>query len=138
MRTDKIVTIVLTVSMSLSAAAAGGKELYPNNRAPLVHKPYMELPIGAVRPQGWLEDQLQRMAAGMTGHLDELVPNIMGDRNGWLGGDGDKWERGPYWIDGLLPLAYILDDKDLIEKTQRWVEAHLSQAIQPRTGLPSN
>lgn len=126
MRTDKIVTIVLTVMMSLSAAAAGGKDLYPNNRAPLVHKPYMELPIGAVRPQGWLEDQLQRMAAGMTGHLDEMVPNIMGDRNGWLGGDGDKWERGPYWIDGLLPLAYILDDKTLIEKTQRWVEWTLS------------
>ena len=46
----------------------------------------------------------------------------MGPRNGWLGGDGDVWERGPYWIDGLLPLAYILGDERLIEKTRPWVE----------------
>lgn len=96
--------------------------LYLNNRAPLVHKPYMELPIGAVRPAGWLEDQLHRMADGMTGHLDELYPHVCGERNGWLGGDGDMWERGPYWIDGLLPLAYILDDDALKAKVQPWVE----------------
>ncbi|MCV6604462.1 MAG: glycoside hydrolase family 127 protein, partial [Porticoccaceae bacterium] len=42
-------------------------------------------------------------------------------RNGWLGGDGDGWERGPYWIDGLLPLAYILDDEPLKVKANKWV-----------------
>ena len=46
----------------------------------------------------------------------------MGPRNGWLGGDGDVWERGPYWIDGLLPLAYILNDQALIDKVKPWVE----------------
>ena len=46
----------------------------------------------------------------------------MGKRNGWLGGDGDQWERGPYWIDGLLPLAYILEDEALIAKAKPWVE----------------
>ena len=46
----------------------------------------------------------------------------MGKRNGWLGGDGDQWERGPYWIDGLLPLAYILDDDVLKAKVQPWIE----------------
>ena len=104
--------------LTIPLAASAG-DLYTPNREPLVHKPYMELPIGAVKPQGWLLDQMQRMAAGMTGHLDEMVPNIMGDRNGWLGGDGDKWERGPYWIDGLIPLAYILDDDALKAKAQR-------------------
>lgn len=79
--------------------------------APLQPRPYAELPIGAVKPAGWLNEQLVRMRDGMTGHLDSLYPQVMGPRNGWLGGDGDVWERGPYWIDGLLPLAYILEDR---------------------------
>ena len=68
---------------------------YPNNRYPLVTKPYMELPIGTIRPSGWLQEQLQRMSDGMTGNLDQVYEIVMGPRNGWLGGDGDVWERGP-------------------------------------------
>ncbi len=97
-------------------------ELYRNNRAPLRPNPYMELPLGAIRPAGWLKELLTRQKNGMTGHLGELYPSVMGPRNGWLGGDGDQWERGPYWIDGLLPLAYILNDKELIEKAKPWVQ----------------
>jgi DUF1680 family protein len=95
---------------------------YLTNRQPLVSTPYLELPLGSIKPEGWLEDQLQRMANGLTGHLDEVYPEVVGQRNGWLGGDGDGWERGPYWIDGLLPLAYILDDARLKEKVKPWIE----------------
>lgn len=99
---------------------------YLNNRAPLLSKPYMELPLGAISPEGWLKDQLVRQKNGMTGHLDEIYESVMGKRNGWLGGDGDVWERGPYWIDGLLPLAYILKDETLIAKVKPWIEWTLS------------
>ena len=95
---------------------------YPNNRYPLLQKPYMELPLGSIRAKGWLLEMLERQKSGASGHMDKLYPHVMGERNGWLGGDGDQWERGPYWIDGLLPLAYILDDKELKEKVQPWVE----------------
>lgn len=95
---------------------------YLQNRAPLTAKPYLELPLGSIQAEGWLLDQLQRMKTGMTGNLDEIYPEVMGKRNGWLGGDGDGWERGPYWIDGLLPLAYLLDDDSLKAKAQPWVE----------------
>ncbi|RMG19744.1 MAG: hypothetical protein D6730_21015, partial [Bacteroidetes bacterium] len=44
----------------------------------------------------------------------------------WLGGEGDGWERGPYWIDGLLPLAYLLDDQQLKDKVQPWIAWSLS------------
>lgn len=87
---------------------------------------FKELPLGSIRPEGWLREQLQRQADGLTGHLDEIYPQVMGPSNAWLGGDGDAWERGPYWIDGLLPLAYILDDDALKEKAQLWVEAILA------------
>lgn len=88
----------------------------------LAGKKYMELPLGAIKPRGWLKEQLLRQKSGATGNLDLLYPEVMGDRNGWLGGDGDQWERGPYWIDGLLPLAYLLDDDELKNKVAPWVE----------------
>lgn len=100
--------------------------LYQGNRAPLAPVPYIELPVGAIKAEGWLKEMLLRQAEGATGHMDELYPQVMGERNGWLGGDGDQWERGPYWIDGLLPLAYILDDGNLKKKVQPWIEWTLS------------
>ncbi|QMU27939.1 beta-L-arabinofuranosidase domain-containing protein [Adhaeribacter radiodurans] len=98
------------------------KSFYLQNKAPLRPNPYLELPIGAIKPQGWLKEMLIRQKNGASGQLDKLYPLVMNQRNGWLGGDGDQWERGPYWIDGLLPLAYILDDKELIAKTKPWIE----------------
>lgn len=95
---------------------------YTGNRAPLQQNPYIELPLGAIKPLGWLKQMLLTQKNGSTGNLDKLYPLVMNQRNGWLGGDGDQWERGPYWIDGLLPLAYILDDKELIAKTKPWIE----------------
>ena len=106
----------------LAGTGLSAQTIYPQNRAPLVAKPYRELPLGSIEARGWLLEQLQRMADGMTGRLDSLYPTVMGPRNGWLGGDGDGWERGPYWIDGLLPLAYLLDDDALKAKVQPWIE----------------
>ena len=94
---------------------------YVFSRAPLAPVPYAPLPLGAVEPRGWLRVQLQAMADGMTGHLDEVYQNV-DSSNAWLGGSGDSWERGPYWLDGLLPLAYILKDSALIAKAKPWVE----------------
>jgi hypothetical protein len=76
---------------------------YTGAKAPLRQNPYIELPLGAIKPQGWLRQMLIKQKEGATGNLDKLYPIVMGTRNGWLGGDGDQWERGPYWIDGLLP-----------------------------------
>lgn len=124
---------ILFVSLSCHVFSQGKKvskpssfEGYTNNRAPLRQNPYLELPIGAIKPEGWLKEMLLRQKNGSTGNLDKLYPLVMNNRNGWLGGDGDQWERGPYWIDGLLPLAYILNDKELIAKTKPWVEWALS------------
>lgn len=118
----KLTRFILTLCGLTAVAAVCAQSDMRFNRAPLQQRPYAELPIGAVKPAGWLAEQLVRMRDGMTGHLDSLYPQVMGPRNGWLGGDGDVWERGPYWIDGLLPLAYILEDEQLIAKVKPWVE----------------
>ncbi|MGK7394741.1 MAG: beta-L-arabinofuranosidase domain-containing protein [Candidatus Cyclobacteriaceae bacterium M3_2C_046] len=97
-------------------------EHYTNNKPPLVSKSYLILPLGHIKPEGWLLQQLEIMRDGLTGNLDQKYSMVVGARNGWLGGDGDGWERGPYWIDGLLPLAYILNDDSLKQKVQPWIE----------------
>jgi len=148
----KNITICIGSALFLLSVSAKGQEpqsLYQNNREPLLSKPFIELPLGAVKPEGWLKDQMLRMKNGMTGSLDTLYEKVMGPRNGWLGGDGDVWERGPYWIDGLLPLAYILDDQELKDKVQPWIEWALqsqqpdgyfgpSVDREPETGLQRN
>ncbi|MBB6326188.1 DUF1680 family protein [Algoriphagus iocasae] len=116
-----ITLLFLVILFACKSPEQSNEPHYLSNRAPLVPTAYLELPLGSIRPEGWLKDQLQLMANGMTGHLDEIYPEVVGDRNGWLGGDGDGWERGPYWIDGLLPLAYILEDEKLREKALKWV-----------------
>ena len=85
--------------------------------APVVFQP---LPLGEIKPAGWLRRQLRLQADGLGGHLDEFWPDV-GAGSGWLGGTGESWERGPYFLDGLLPLAWQLDDAVLKAKALRFV-----------------
>jgi len=121
--------MVLAV-LSCQERSSNQESSYLNNRPPLISRKYLELPLGSIRPEGWLLQQLQLMKSGMTGHLDELYPSVLGPRNGWLGGDGDGWERGPYWLDGLVPLAWILNDEELKARAKPWIEWTMqSQAV---------
>jgi Beta-L-arabinofuranosidase, GH127 catalytic domain/Beta-L-arabinofuranosidase, GH127 middle domain len=81
---------------------------------------YKEIPLGNIRPKGWLRNQMEIMRSGTTGHLDEVYAKIMND-NGWLGGKGDGWEETPYWLDGAVPLAYLLGDIKLKEKVLKYI-----------------
>src|SRR5262245_10098911 len=108
------------------------------NRAPLGAKAFYPLPLTSIKPKGWLRQQLQIQADGLTGHLDEFWPDV-GPKSAWLGGDGEGWERGPYFLDGLLPLAYLLDDPRLIAKTKPWIEWTLThQRADGAIGPPKN
>ena len=110
----------------------------PRNRAPLAPNAFYMLPLGSVKPSGWLRRQLEIQAAGLGGHLDETWADV-GPNSGWLGGTGESWERGPYFVDGLLPLAYLLDDDRLKAKAQKYIEWTLThQAPSGMIGPTSN
>jgi hypothetical protein len=99
---------------------------------------FAELPLGAVRPEGWLRRQLELQARGITGRLPEVWPDV-GPDSGWLGGDGEDWERGPYYLDGLVPLAFVLDDAELRAAARPWIEWMLaSQRADGQFGPASN
>ncbi|MCS7059594.1 MAG: hypothetical protein NZM14_00365 [Thermoflexales bacterium] len=72
----------------------------------LIAQAFSPIPLGSIRPAGWLLNQLSIQADGLSGHLDEFWPDVA--QSGWIGGEAEGWERGPYWLDGLVPLAYLL------------------------------
>ena len=74
-----------------------------------------------LRPEGWLKRQLEIQAEGLSGHLDEIWPDIRD--SAWIGGKAEGWERVPYWLDGFVPLAYLLRDEALIARAKKYVEA---------------
>jgi DUF1680 family protein len=77
--------------------------------------------LSSIQPAGWYKNQLRIQAKGITGIIDRYWDPLK-DNSGWLGGDGESWERGPYYLDGLLPLAWLLNDEELKQKAQRWIE----------------
>ncbi len=99
---------------------------YNGNPEPLKQNAYIMLPLGSVKPAGWLKSQLEAQASGLTGNIDDFWPDLKNSM--WRGGTGDAWERGPYFLDGLIPLAYLLDDEKLKEKVKTWIEPILASS----------
>lgn len=123
MTVKKLNIFVFVVLSGISTSAQDSRNLhYITNQEPLQSQPYTVLPLGDIKPQGWLKTMLEIQQKGLTGNLDEVYEKVMGSNNGWLGGTGDSWERGPYWLDGLTPLAYLLDDSELQAKVKKWVD----------------
>ena len=108
---------------------AGGNEFYVGNQAPLLPSPLIKLPIGAIRPAGWLRQQLQLMADGMTGHLPELSQWCKSEGSAWMAPDGEGqfgWEELPYWLKGFGDLGYVLNDQRVTQEARTWIDAILA------------
>ena len=73
------------------------------------------------RPEGWLRRQLEIQAQGLSGNLDKVWRDVRD--SAWIGGNAEGWERVPYWLDGFIPLAYLLDDEDMIARAKKYIDA---------------
>jgi len=97
---------------------------YVQNRAPLLPLNCIKLPVGEVKPQGWLLEMLLRQKNGLNGHLGEISAWLDKDNNAWLGTGTDYgWEEVPYWLKGYGDMAYILGDEKMIKEAKTWIEA---------------
>ena len=97
---------------------------YKNNKAPLQEIPFISLPLSSVKAEGWLLTQLILQKDGLTGNAEMLYreDDNLGAGCDWLGGTGDSWERAPYYVKGLVAIAYILNDQELIGKAKKWID----------------
>lgn len=98
---------------------AAGPAPAPGAARGLAEPAFRPLPLGSVTAEGWLRRQLRQQADGLSGHLDEFWPDVKDSQ--WFGGSAEGWERAPYWLDGVIPLAWVLDDAALKAKVTRRV-----------------
>ncbi|MGF7080965.1 beta-L-arabinofuranosidase domain-containing protein [Mucilaginibacter sp. UYCu711] len=118
-----------------AAFAQKGQSPYTFNRVPLKQDVYAQLPLGNIKAKGWLLKQLELQKDGFTGHAEELYAedDNLGSNSDWLGGTGNSWEKVPYYVKGLVALAYTLDDIELKAKARKWIDYTLNH--QQENGL---
>lgn len=89
---------------------------------------FRRLPLGSVKARSFLLAQLELQRDGLTGHAEELYEDI--GKSDWLTGEkrGKQfaWERGPYWLKGLVALAGALHDPALKARAAKWIDAILA------------
>ncbi|KAI1912603.1 hypothetical protein LOZ61_003254 [Ophidiomyces ophidiicola] len=89
----------------------------PGELTPLNFEP---LPLGAIKPRGWLLEEAKAMVKGLPGHEYDFYQVVRDSR--WLGGSrdySDLNEALPYWFNGVVPLAYETGDEDLLGKVRK-------------------
>jgi len=117
-----IISVIIVMVITYGAYA---EELSPEFELSVSYKvppSFNLLKPGAVKPEGWLKEWSRSAADGITGDLDERTAVF---KHGYKGyhfeaqgvkpqGTGWPLEQCAYWLDGLVRLAYILDDETLI------------------------
>ncbi len=106
---------------------------------------YKVLPLGEVKPEGWIKEQMEQNLSGFTGHLDGLAPDLLVDDDiygknrlskkvkskdvGALGVAGDwqvqfLWwnsETQSNWRDGYIRSAILTNDALHLKKVETYV-----------------
>ena len=77
-----------------------------------------------IKPEGWMKRQLEIQAEGLSGNLDKVWRDVRD--SAWIGGEAEGWERVPYWLDGFIPLAYLLENEDMIGRAKKYIDAIIS------------
>lgn len=99
-----------------------------------VKAPYSGLTLTAVRPRGWIAEQLDRDIRGFAGHLHllskEAASRVFTD--GRISGNNIRaWWDGETegnWIDGLTRMAYLTEPGDAVEFVRAYMRRIIEEA----------
>jgi hypothetical protein len=120
-----------------STDTVGG--FYFPNRAPLQPTMFQKLPIGAIKPGGWLRGQLLLQANGLNGRMPEVSDYLIYKGNGWVTPGSDVgWEEVPYWLRGFGDLGYVLGDQRIITLATQWINGMIDSQQPDGWFGPSN
>jgi len=99
---------------------------YVSNRVPMMPQQFIKLPTGSIKPDGWLLTLLQLQKDGLNGHLGEISAWLQKEDNAWLKAGGKwGWEEVPYWLRGYAGVAYLFEDKAMLDEAKIWIESIL-------------
>ncbi|KAI1866719.1 uncharacterized protein JN550_007572 [Neoarthrinium moseri] len=89
----------------------------------LVQPVYRPLSLGSTSPLGWLRDQLELEANGLAGNMFDFYRFVHNSK--WIGGTTEYSildEASPYWFNGLVPLAFGLNDTRIKGQVQYYLD----------------
>ncbi|KAJ7851852.1 hypothetical protein B0H14DRAFT_2761195 [Mycena olivaceomarginata] len=85
---------------------------------------YQKIPTGAIKPLGWALNQAQIQADGLAGHLRDFDSYVAGSI--WVEGGSIEYsemhESAPYWFNGMVALAFQLENKRLIGQVREFLD----------------
>ncbi|KAJ3813548.1 hypothetical protein F5876DRAFT_63075 [Lentinula aff. lateritia] len=92
--------------------------------AALVSSLFTRVPTGSIKPTGWALDQANVQANGLAGHLRDFDSYVNGSI--WMEGGSIEYsemhESAPYWFNGMVALAFQLQDDRLIDQVQKFLD----------------
>ena len=115
----------LKVALLQRPSTASVNKFYVSNKTPLKPLYFIKLPVGTIKPQGWILKYLELQRDGLTGKLGEISAWLDKKNNAWFSGNGQGdhgWEEVPYWLKGCGDLGYILKDQKIIDETKLGLE----------------
>lgn len=115
----------LKASVVQRPSTASFNGYYTGNKAPLLPLRFIKLPVGSIKPEGWILKYLELQRDGLTGQLGNISAWLDKNNNAWFSGNGEGdhgWEEVPYWLKGYGDLGYILKDEKIIGETKLWLD----------------
>ncbi|KAJ8691204.1 hypothetical protein PTI98_010801 [Pleurotus ostreatus] len=122
-----LVKMKVSTGLTLFALISSSPQPIEGASSTLIAPRFGRLPTGAIKPFGWSLNQARVQAEGLAGHLRDFDSYVAGSI--WVPGGSIEYsemhESGPYWFNGMIALAFQLEDQRLIGQLREFLDFNL-------------